>query len=74
MDPRALLDEMFRAALQDAGLPEPELEALVTALTLATGSEAMIALFDIARTDPDPARATVALVAETLLDRFLPGT
>ncbi|OWU72652.1 hypothetical protein ATO3_16495 [Marinibacterium profundimaris] len=66
--------QMFRAALQDAGLPEPELDALVTALTLATGSEAMIALFDIARTDPDTARATVALVAEALLDRFLPGT
>src|SRR6056297_880959 len=62
--------EMFRRALAGAGLDPAREARLVAALTAATGTEAMIALIDIARVDPDVARATVAEIAEALLDRY----
>lgn len=62
--------EMFRRALDDAGLAPADRKRLVTALTAATGTEAMIALYDIAQVDPGPARAAVAEIAEALLDRY----
>jgi len=62
--------EMFRRALAGAGLDPVREARLVAALTAATGTEAMIALIDIARVDPDVARETVAEIAEALLDRY----
>ncbi len=62
--------EMFRRALAGAGLDPAREARLVAALTAATGTEAMIALIDIARVDPDVARETVAEIAEALLDRY----
>jgi len=62
--------EMFRRALAGAGLNPAREARLVAALTAATGTEAMIALIDIARVDPDVARETVAEIAEALLDRY----
>ena len=62
---------MFERALEEAPLAPNDRDALVLALTTATGSEAMLALFDIAGTDPDTARRTVLTIADALLDRFL---
>lgn len=62
--------EMFDLALSDASLDKAARRRLVTALTAATGSEAMIALHDIARVDTDTARAAVIEIAEALLDRY----
>src|SRR6056297_2078022 len=62
--------EMFRRALAGAGLAPAREARLVAALAAATGTEAMIALIDIARVDPDVARETVAEIAEALLDRY----
>lgn len=60
---------MFRRALapEAARLGEERLAALVRALTVATGTEAMIALLDIARADRAQARETVAEIAGVLL-------
>ncbi len=62
--------DMFNAALEGAGLTKPRRRKLVTALTAATGSEAMIALHDIAKVDTKTARAAVQDIAEALLDRY----
>ncbi len=64
---------MFERALEGTGLAAAERSALVLALTAATGSEAMIALFDIGSADPETARRTVVTIADALLDRFLGG-
>lgn len=66
---------MFEAALEDVRerLSRQDFEQLVLALTAATGTEAMIALLDVARTDPDRARRTVEVIAEALLERYLGG-
>lgn len=66
--------QMFDAALAGTPLSGPDRTALINALTAATGSEAMIALFDIARADAEAARAAVTTIAEALLDRFLPDS
>lgn len=60
--------QMFEAAL--AGTGRNDLRPLVTALTAATGAEAMIALLDIARVSEAEAREAVQTIAEALLDRF----
>ena len=64
---------MYEQALaqDNGGLTQAERTRLVLALTTATGSEAMIALLDVAGTDPDTARATVATLADAILDAFL---
>lgn len=62
--------DMFRAALEGAALTKAQTNRLVTALTASTGSEAMIALHDIAKVDTPTARAAVKEIAEALLDRF----
>ena len=62
--------DMFRNALDGAGLTKDQEGRLVTALTAATGSEAMIALHDIAKVDTETARAAVLDIAEALLDRY----
>lgn len=62
--------EMFDLALSESRLDKDARRRLVTALTATTGSEAMIALLDIARVDTDTARAAVIEIAEALLDRY----
>ena len=63
--------KMFRRALgeHETGLSKDARETLVQALTVSTGVEAMIALLDIARTDVESARQTVAFMADALVDR-----
>ena len=62
--------EMFMNALDSAGLSSDQKIRLVNGLTAASGSEAMIALYDIAKADPSSARAAIQDVAEALLDKF----
>lgn len=66
--------EMVHRALDDGSEdigPEAR-AALVRGLTMSTGTEAMIALFDIAQTDRAAARQTVEQVARLVIDRHLP--
>ncbi len=62
--------EMFNRALEDSGLSNIDQARLVNGLTAASGTEAMIALYDIAKVDEDAARQAVRDVAEALLDKF----
>ena len=62
--------DMFDRALEGAGLTKARKRKLVTALSAATGTEAMIALHDIAKVDRSAARAAVRDIAEALLDRY----
>lgn len=60
---------MFRKALEEERerIGDAALERLVCVLSVATGTEAMIALLDVAGTDRETARATVAHMAEVLV-------
>ena len=62
--------EMFKNALQAANLSPDKKTRLINGLTAASGSEAMIALYDIAKADPVAARRSIRDVAEALLDKF----
>lgn len=62
--------EMYHLALKDAQLDKKDTTRLVNALTAASGTEAMVALYDIAKTDPKSARRAIRDVAEALLDTF----
>ncbi|WP_181164566.1 TetR/AcrR family transcriptional regulator [Amaricoccus solimangrovi] len=63
---------MFERALrEDGNVPPPAWPAIVNALTLVTGAEAMITLFDIAHLDRAGARATVRATAEALIEHHL---
>lgn len=63
---------MFARALEPVdGLGARDRQALVTALCLTTGTEAMISLFDVAGASPEDARAAVRDAVEAILDRFL---
>ncbi|UFM66958.1 TetR/AcrR family transcriptional regulator (plasmid) [Paracoccus sp. MA] len=64
---------LYEQALQEdgGGLAPARAQALVRALSLATGTEAMIALYDIVGADPVTARRTVGDVADAILDRYL---
>lgn len=64
---------MFATALEEERprLPPDRFDALVRALAVGTGTEAMIALYDVAQADPEVARETVATMADAVLDRFL---
>jgi AcrR family transcriptional regulator len=65
--------QMFDRALDDhatAIAPETRRQ-LVLSLSTATGSEAMIALFDVAEVDPETARRTVLDICDALIDRHL---
>lgn len=64
---------MFERALEEERqhLSPQRFDALVRALSMSTGTEAMIALFDIVGTNPEIARATVPEVARSLLDTYL---
>ncbi|QQA44440.1 TetR/AcrR family transcriptional regulator [Pelagovum pacificum] len=65
---------MYRRALSEAGDPldDATAERLVNALTVGTGIEAMIALYDIALADRQAARIAADDIAGALIDRFLP--
>jgi len=60
---------MFRTALENERerIGDAAVERLVRELSVATGTEAMIALLDVAGTDRETARATVAHMAEALV-------
>lgn len=60
---------MFRSALQEVRhkIGDEACERLVRELSVATGTEAMIALLDVAQADPATARATIAHMVETLV-------
>ena len=62
--------EMFGHALQQADLSPEKKARLINGLTAASGSEAMIALYDIAQVEPGAARDAIRDVAEALLDKF----
>jgi len=61
--------EMFRMALADDRhrIGDDACERLVHELSVATGTEAMIALLDVAGADRDTARATVAHMVDALV-------
>lgn len=61
--------EMFRAALDEERerIGEEDLERLVHELSVVTGTEAMIALLDVAGTGREAARTTVAHMAAALI-------
>jgi len=65
--------EMLDRALDGAGLTEAARAQLKRALSAATGTEALIALRDVAGANHDTARRTVQVTAEALLDRYLAG-
>ena len=62
--------EMFGNALEDAGLKAKDKTRLINGLTAASGAEAMIALFDVAKVDQNASRQAIRDVAEALLDKF----
>jgi AcrR family transcriptional regulator len=66
--------EAYRRALEAADpTVEPACAEKVTAaLSVCTGSEAMIALIDIAKCTPEQAREMVRELTEAVVDRFLP--
>ena len=62
--------DMFNAALKGSTVTGARKTRLVAALSTATGSEAMIGLYDIAKVDQKTAEAVVIETAEALLDKF----
>lgn len=62
--------DMFNAALNGTKLSPEKKTRLVAALSTATGSEAMIGLYDIARVDQATAETVVSDTALALLDHF----
>ena len=62
--------DMFNAALKGANVTGARKTRLVAALSTATGSEAMIGLYDIAKVDQKTAEKIVIETAEALLDKF----
>lgn len=64
---------MFRTALREERdkIGDEACERLVRQLSVATGTEAMIALLDVAQADPVTARATIAHMVDTLVDGTL---
>lgn len=65
--------EMFRSAVEDMRdeIGDAACERLVRELSVATGTEAMIALLDVVGTDPATARATVEHMVGALYDASL---
>lgn len=65
---------MYRQALAETDLTEDRKEAMIRALSTATGAEAMIALYDVQGCDRETARQTVADIADAIIDRYLGPT
>ena len=69
----AYTNELQRLGRQFRTVISPEqARAIAAALGMATGAEAMIALFDVADLSADKARALVAETAHAICDRMLP--
>lgn len=64
---------MYEKALSEdhGGLADVDRGRLVRALATATGSEAMIALLDVAGADKGAARETIGDIADAILDAYL---
>ena len=64
---------MFERAFAESGhdLSAKQQKALIRSLSVATGIEAMVSLFDVVGVDAKTARATVVDVIEAVLDRHL---
>lgn len=64
---------MFKSALSDVAceVGPDRIARLVSALAATTGTEAMIALLDVANADRSRARATVCDMVDALLDRHI---
>jgi AcrR family transcriptional regulator len=66
------IQAFMRALDSEATIPPEQARSLAAALGMATGAEAMIALFDVASLSAEEARALVAETAQALCDRMLP--
>ena len=66
------IQAFLRALEGETDIRPEQARSLAAALAMATGAEAMIALFDIADLSAEEARALVAETAEALCDRMLP--
>ncbi|WP_417522494.1 TetR/AcrR family transcriptional regulator [Marinovum sp.] len=64
---------MFEAALEGTEMSKEQKARLVRALAVATGTEAMVVLLDVARADLDTARQTVTDITQALIDAYLPA-
>lgn len=65
--------QAFMRALEiETDIRPEQARSVAAALGMATGAEAMIALFDIADLSAEEARAVVAETAEAICDRMLP--
>lgn len=66
------IQAFMRALEGDTGISPEQAHSIAAALGIATGAEAMIALFDVADLSADKARALVAETAQAICDRMLP--
>ncbi|WP_188715872.1 hypothetical protein [Paracoccus acridae] len=66
------IQAFMRALESEPEIGPEQARAIAAALGMATGAEAMIALFDIAGLSREEARALVAETAEAICDRMLP--
>lgn len=64
---------MFEAALEGAELTTEQKARLVRALAVATGTEAMVVLLDVAQADRETARRTVTDITQALIAAYLPA-
>jgi hypothetical protein len=66
------IQAFMRALESDKGISPEQARSIAAALGMATGAEAMIALFDVADLSAERARALVAETAEAICARMLP--
>ncbi|MFC3632100.1 TetR/AcrR family transcriptional regulator [Paracoccus angustae] len=66
------IQAFMRALESDKGISPEQARSIAAALGMATGAEAMIALFDVADLSAEKARALVAETAQAICDRMLP--
>jgi AcrR family transcriptional regulator len=66
------IQAFMRALEGDKGISPEQARSIAAALGMATGAEAMIALFDVADLSAEKARALVAETAQAICDRMLP--
>lgn len=68
------IQAFLRALESESDIAPEQARSIAAALGMATGAEAMIALFDVAGLSAEKARAVVAETAEAICDRMLPWT
>lgn len=66
------IQAFMRALESDKGISPERARSIAAALGMATGAEAMIALFDVADLSAEKARTLVAETAQAICDRMLP--